>query len=165
MEIFGQRLRLLREEAGEVLQDVADRVSKTRTAPALWEAGSNEPSFAILVSLADYYGVTTDWLLGRPDAARDTPAVASVKAGLRQYIEALRHKLAGSTPGERVRLVLDYLADAAPQFEQSRLERAIGVRPGGLTAVVEARYIPGPELINRLARIAGLEADWFIRPL
>lgn len=43
-----------------------------------YESGKRVPTAEILVKLADFYGVTTDYLLGRPDAKEPADPIASL---------------------------------------------------------------------------------------
>ena len=43
-----------------------------------YESGKRVPTAEILVKLADFYGVTTDYLLGRPDAKEPPDPIASL---------------------------------------------------------------------------------------
>lgn len=65
MIIIGERLKKLR--LGNCLRQdqVARLVRVERSAVSLWENGLRQPSYQTLVRLADVYGVTTDFLLGR----------------------------------------------------------------------------------------------------
>lgn len=65
---IGQKLRELR--IGNSLQQdqVARLVGVERSTVSLWENDLRQPSFALLVRLADLYGVTTDYLLGRTNS-------------------------------------------------------------------------------------------------
>lgn len=64
------RLRSLREARfPPVTQvEIARLVGRSKSAVCLWESGENEPSFANLVKLAEFYGVTVNSLLGLEDA-------------------------------------------------------------------------------------------------
>ena len=46
-----------------------------RTAVAMWESGKSEPDNATLVKLAEIFGVSADYLLGRTDQ-KETPTPA-----------------------------------------------------------------------------------------
>ncbi|MCK9468157.1 MAG: helix-turn-helix domain-containing protein [Porticoccaceae bacterium] len=63
-ELFSSRLRKARGEKsqGEVCQALDIKQGTYST----WELGRYQPSFEVLVKLACYFGVTTDWLLGMP---------------------------------------------------------------------------------------------------
>lgn len=45
-----------------------------------YESGKRVPTAEILVKLADFYGVTTDYLLGRPDAKAPADLIRAVAA-------------------------------------------------------------------------------------
>lgn len=61
------RLRLLRGERLTQAQ-MADRIGVARTTYAMYEQGKREPDNATLIKIADYFEVSTDYLLGRTDA-------------------------------------------------------------------------------------------------
>lgn len=66
---FGTRLREARLAAGETQQAAADAFGISLRGYCRWEKGERDPNFTILVSIADHYGITLDWLLGRTDEA------------------------------------------------------------------------------------------------
>lgn len=62
---LSERLRLLRADKKVSLQTVADAVGISK--PHVWElekGKTQNPSFELLKSFADYYGVTLDYLAG-----------------------------------------------------------------------------------------------------
>ncbi len=61
------RLKDLREERNLTQNDVAKAINTTRTNIGRWEKGENEPSANFVVQLADFFEVSTDYLLGRED--------------------------------------------------------------------------------------------------
>ena len=75
MSKFADRLRLLRHEKGlsqSELSRILGRVSKSSV--NMYERGEREPSFAVLVAIADYFDVDTDYLLGRTEIPRQLRA-------------------------------------------------------------------------------------------
>lgn len=64
---FKDRLVKLRKEFGLTQEDFAQKIGYTRTAISAWEIGRNEPSNADTVKIADFFGVSTDYLLGKSD--------------------------------------------------------------------------------------------------
>lgn len=64
---FGVRLKELRLEAGLSQKALGDKLGFSQTCLAKWEIGTNEACFDDLIKIADYFGVTTDFLLGRED--------------------------------------------------------------------------------------------------
>lgn len=67
MTIFAKRLKKLREDKGLTQQDLADIVGTTNKAISTWEQGIKVPRQPRVEKLADYFNVTTDYLLGRTD--------------------------------------------------------------------------------------------------
>lgn len=65
--VFGERLRTLREKRGWTQQDLADRLNISRNTVAGYESKGKIPREDTLISIADIFGVSTDYLLGRTD--------------------------------------------------------------------------------------------------
>ncbi len=63
-----ERLRELRIQKGESQTEVANKLNISRQAYNFYENGQREPNHEVLLKLADYYNVTTDYLLGRSDS-------------------------------------------------------------------------------------------------
>ena len=61
---FPQRLRQLRKEKGITQEVLGQYLHYNHTAVANYESGRNQPSFDDLLKLADYFDVSTDFLLG-----------------------------------------------------------------------------------------------------
>ena len=59
------RLKELRELHGKTQQEVADAVGCTKSAYHRYENSERQPPLETLVSLADYFEVSIDYLLGR----------------------------------------------------------------------------------------------------
>lgn len=64
---FGSRLKAARIAANETQQAAADAFGVSLRGYCRWEKGEREPTYEVLVLVADHYGITTDWLLGRVD--------------------------------------------------------------------------------------------------
>ena len=64
-EIFAFRLRKLRERRRVSRRVLADLCGVSKSAMARYEKGEREPSVRAVYELADYFGVTVDYLLGR----------------------------------------------------------------------------------------------------
>ena len=62
---FGTRLRALRKERRQVQRQIAERLHITEVHYRRIEAGKVNIPTLTLCTLADYFGVTTDYLLGR----------------------------------------------------------------------------------------------------
>lgn len=65
--MLASRLKYLRTKHKKKQQDLADFLGITRQGYAKYENGTGEPDNSTLAKLADFYGVSTDYLLGRTD--------------------------------------------------------------------------------------------------
>ena len=62
-----QRLKELRKEKNLLQKDVASAVNHSITCISDWERGKREPSIDDLIRLADFFGVSIDYLVGREE--------------------------------------------------------------------------------------------------
>ena len=67
MEKFAERLKDLRNEKGITQDKLAEETGLSQAALANWENGKRSPSAAAIITLAKYFNVTTDYLLGITD--------------------------------------------------------------------------------------------------
>lgn len=63
--MFSDRLRRLRINKKMSQQEMADILGITRQGYGKYESNKSEPSFEMLEVIADFFGVTIDYLLGR----------------------------------------------------------------------------------------------------
>ena len=61
------RIKQLREEKGISQLEFAKRINLTQQSVSAYEKGIREPSLDILKAIADFFGVSTDYLLGKSD--------------------------------------------------------------------------------------------------
>ena len=67
MKLYYERLRDLREDGDLKQKDIADILNTTQQVYSRYENGLNELPIHHLVTLADFYKVSTDYILGRTD--------------------------------------------------------------------------------------------------
>ena len=67
----GERLRELRKEEGITQIELAEILDKTNGAISAYETGRKNPSLEVLGELADLFGVSTDYLMGREEAKNE----------------------------------------------------------------------------------------------
>lgn len=65
MATFGERLRLLREEHKMVQKEVASLIGVSYSSIGRYETDTRNPTPEAIHKLADYFHVTSDYLLGR----------------------------------------------------------------------------------------------------
>ena len=64
---FSERVRELRQEKGMKQREMADVLQIKLRSYQNYEGGERRPDYEGLDALADYFDVTTDYLLGRSD--------------------------------------------------------------------------------------------------
>lgn len=64
---MGRRIRVLRQEEGIYIKDLAVKIGITRSALGNIERGSIGASLDVAAAIADYYNVSLDYLVGRSD--------------------------------------------------------------------------------------------------
>lgn len=62
-----KRIRDLREDSDKTQQEIANILKTSQTMYARYERGANELPIHHLIALADFYNVSTDYILGRTD--------------------------------------------------------------------------------------------------
>ena len=65
MEVFRQRLQQLRTRKGLSRQALGELCGLSKNAIATYELDTRMPSAQSLIALADFFNVSTDYLLGR----------------------------------------------------------------------------------------------------
>jgi len=63
--MVGKRIRLLRQEKDLTQEAFGSLFGVRNNTVSQWETGINEPDSAMLTRIAERFGVTLDWLLGR----------------------------------------------------------------------------------------------------
>ncbi len=64
---LAERLYSLRKERGLIQEKAAKELGISLKSYYRYETGEREPNASTLARMADFYGVTTDYLLGRSD--------------------------------------------------------------------------------------------------
>lgn len=65
--VFGARLRELRQQHKLAIQELADIFEIHKGTISNLELGKKSPSIELAVTLADYFNVSLDYLVGRSD--------------------------------------------------------------------------------------------------
>ena len=61
--IFGEKLKLLREENALSQRALSKQIGYSQAAIARWEAGLTIPNIQVLLDFAKFFNVSTDYLL------------------------------------------------------------------------------------------------------
>ena len=86
------RLRGLRKNAGLSQKELAKTLAISQPTVCAWEKGEKEPSSKSAAKLADYFGVSMDYLLGRSDNSspqKEQPIISENDGLFREVIQLL----------------------------------------------------------------------------
>ncbi|MGN1221744.1 MAG: helix-turn-helix domain-containing protein [Christensenellales bacterium] len=67
MKVFADRFRELRQETGLAQDKLALELKIGKSTVSYYETERSEPTISVLNKIADYFDVSTDYLLGRTD--------------------------------------------------------------------------------------------------
>lgn len=71
MSVLGNNIRFLREESNLTQVALADILNVGNVAVSQYESGTRVPSDDVKIRIADYFNVSLDYLLGRPQSRID----------------------------------------------------------------------------------------------
>ena len=84
-----QRIRDLREDADKTQAEIAEYLGTTAQYYGKYEKGERELPFTRAVQLAEYYGVSLDYLAGRTDL-KETRSDTSLSSDEQRLLERFR---------------------------------------------------------------------------
>ena len=119
-------LKSLREKKNITKKQVADAIGVTERAYITYEYGQRDVSTETLQRLADFYGVTTDYLLGRPDATPPIDPISQIDIGDKE--KAALSKWVALDAKKR-RMVLDVMADIVHSYESAQRQSIVHTFP------------------------------------
>lgn len=99
--MFPERLKCLRKLRGLTQTEFAKQFNIATGTIAMWETGKRSPDFAMLTKIAEFFDVSTDYLLGKEQ--KKEPIIEHD----RLYDETL--DLFKELPTEKKKQALDYL--------------------------------------------------------
>lgn len=117
MASFSSRLQELRKEKGLTQKEFAEQMKISRTRAASYEQNSREPTLELLSSIADFFDVDVDYLLGKSDKRKESGRESELKKKEDEE-EALFRRLMESLPAEKQQQVLDYARFLLSQQKQ-----------------------------------------------
>ncbi|RDY26575.1 helix-turn-helix domain-containing protein [Lachnotalea glycerini] len=64
---FGERLKFIRLSRNLTQKQLAEAIGSSERGIQNYELGASKPKYEIIIALADYFDISTDYLLGRSD--------------------------------------------------------------------------------------------------
>lgn len=147
---FNEIIKQMRENSRLTAREVAENIGVSTSAYLNYERGDRQPNFDGLNKLADFYGVSTDYLLGR-----DVPPPPDLEEILKKYdLSALEKKFM---------IIYCHLDKKHRQALVDALEEAAGADKDDAETKDHSEYIPitrsFPLLNNRASAGEGYELD------
>ncbi|MBP3972713.1 helix-turn-helix transcriptional regulator [Bacillus sp. WL1] len=71
MKTFGNRIRDLRKQKGITQKELAQSLKLSESTIGMYERNERQPDYNTLIRIADYFNVSTDFLLGRDSNVKD----------------------------------------------------------------------------------------------
>lgn len=65
--LFGKKLKELRTDKALTQKQTAEILQVSKTTVCQWETSKQKPSLADIVAISEFFGVSTDYLLGLED--------------------------------------------------------------------------------------------------
>lgn len=108
--MYYERLKQLRLQKQLTKRDIAKYFNVAESTYGKWELGQRKPDLKTLASLADFFGVSVDYILGLADdpiKAEKDLSPAEAEEALRRFVE---NKL-GRKPNEEELSIIEAAAD------------------------------------------------------
>lgn len=119
-------LKKLREEHGLTKRELCEKTGISERAYLTYEFGEREPKISVVQKLADFYNVSTDYLLGRPEALPPIDPICQIdiddneKAALSKWV---------ALDAKKRRMVLDVMADIVHSYESAQRQAIVHTFP------------------------------------
>lgn len=98
--MLGERLKKLRKQRGLTQQDIADYLHVSTSSVGMWENGRRDPDTGVLLDIADFFGVTVDYLLGRECTISTQQALIKETIEQIENLNQLKERLKDMLPPE-----------------------------------------------------------------
>lgn len=115
---FGLRLKQLRKERNLTQAEIASIFSLGESTISFYESNKRTPDYELLQKMADFFDVTTDYLLGRSEIrnpySKDASAVQETSLGSKYY---LLDK--SGLPEEAIEQIDEYIAFIKQKYDST----------------------------------------------
>lgn len=101
---IGDKIRYLRERRNLTQDQLAGDMGLARSSIGMYERNERHPNFELLVKFADYFNVTTDFILGRTENEHGIVVETKVDGHDLEYHYDSTKNPQGSSPEEQKRV-------------------------------------------------------------
>lgn len=140
--MFRLRLKELRENIGLSQYTFAERFGVSQSTVGNWEAGKREPNFSTMQRIADFFGVTVDYLLGRDEPKKEKAPVITEKDE-KDIQKRIANVLDDLHAGDGL------MYDGEPMDDETRELIALALEQGMRVAKIKAKKKSTPKKYRR----------------
>lgn len=121
---LGERIKDLRQDKKLTQRELAIAIGVNKSAISFWEIGENEPKASYIFALAQFFDVSTDYLLGNTDEWGNQKQPTQQKE--RQMLSADEHETLelyrsiSSQDKEKIKTALEVYSDAEQAKKQQK---------------------------------------------
>ncbi len=141
--VLSKKIKKLRLECGKTQQELADALNISRSTLAGYESESKQPSYEMLVKIASYFSVSTDYLLGLSENRFPDEELEWRYPHIQNRLGTILSKYCSNNE----------IADA--DFAQ-----ALGISADLLDKIKLGVYTPTIPLLNKIAAATGYDMDF-----
>jgi len=145
-EVFPIRLKEARKITGFTQEEVAKELKINRGNLSRYETGDREPDIETLSKLAEFYGCTTDWLIGKGSYPGFEPVYKW--DGLTTHITQFPSKLK--------------IARNKKGLSQNKIANYIGVPQSNIAKYELGQLEPSIEILAKLSDYYQVSSDWLL---
>lgn len=99
--MFGARLRELRKKKGLTMKELGKKFSLAESTISGYENGNRKPDLEMIDAFADFFEVSSDYLLGRTDRIKEADLNSKEEKDVAKRLEQIRRDLeSGSSDGD-----------------------------------------------------------------
>lgn len=118
---LGSRIKMLRTQKGLTQEQFSEMFQVSKSNVSKYENGSIEPNYDLLVKIANYFGVSTDYLLGN---SSDPELTAKDEKDIAKRIEEITQDLENT---EVLMLHGEIMDDETKDLIKSAMETAVKI--------------------------------------
>ena len=98
------KIKELRSEKSITQQEIASAIKISRSVISEYESGKSEPTANVIIKLADFFGVSADYLLGRSDDLGNITVQSPTESQLTAEEKELLSLFRKMTSGQKTRV-------------------------------------------------------------
>ncbi|WMT29961.1 helix-turn-helix transcriptional regulator [Bacillus aerius] len=122
--MLGKRITSLRKQAGLTQEELAKKLNVSRSALSQYELGTRDPNYELLIKIANFFEVTTDYLLtGKELNSSSNPHKGDLMDQALKVLDSPETFIAASdgkiTP-EMQEYVLEYILEELKKKKQNK---------------------------------------------